>query len=85
MTLTDEFGEFAAHTHAMYCLWMMEQGKVHTPPARYTASLKHNRNAPLGMPSDWLPTVLHFRVEEKTLAQIEREIREEKRAATPDQ
>ena len=25
------------------------------------------------MPSDWLPTVLHFRIDENTFAQIERE------------
>ena len=68
---------------AMYCLWMMEQGKVHTPPAWYTASLKHNWNAPHGMTSDWLPTVLHFRVDDDMFAQIEREMREEKRTATP--
>jgi hypothetical protein len=37
------------------------------------------------MPSDWLPTVLHFRVDETTFAQIEREMRDEKKAAAPDQ
>jgi hypothetical protein len=36
------------------------------------------------MRSDWLPTVLHFRVDENTFAQIEREMREEKRTATTD-
>ena len=63
---------------------MMEQIKVHTPPAWYTASLKHNWNAPHGMPSDWLPTVLNFRVDEDTFTQIEREMREERRTATLD-
>jgi hypothetical protein len=73
------------HQHVVdSCLWMMEQGKVHTPPAWYTASLKHNWNAPHGMPSDWLPTVHHFRVDENTFAQIGREMREEKRPATRD-
>jgi hypothetical protein len=81
----DEFGELAVQTHAMYCLWMMEQGKVHTPPAWYTASLRRKWNAPHGMPSDWLPTVLRFRVDENTFAQIEPEMREEKRTAKPDQ
>ena len=61
---------------------MMEQGKVPIPPAWYTASLKHNWNASRGMSSDWLPTVLHFRVHETTFAQIEREMRKEKRTAT---
>jgi hypothetical protein len=32
-----------------------------------------------------LPAVLHFRVEENTFAQIEREMREEKGTATPDE
>jgi hypothetical protein len=62
---------------------MMEQCKVHTPPAWYTASLKHNWNAPQSMPNDWLPTVLHFRVDETTFAKIECEMREEKRTAAP--
>jgi hypothetical protein len=74
------------HEHVVdSCLWMMEQRKVHTPPAWYTASLKHNWNTPRGMPSDWLPTVLHFRVDESTFAKVEREMREEKRTAVPDQ
>jgi hypothetical protein len=30
--LIDEFGELDVQRHAMYCLWMMEQGKVHVPP-----------------------------------------------------
>jgi len=63
---------------------MMEKGDVHTASAWYTASLKHNWNTPRGMPSDWLATVLHFRVDDDMFAQIEREMREEKRTATPD-
>jgi hypothetical protein len=31
------------------------------------------------MPSEWLPTVLHFRVDENTLAEFAREIREDKK------
>ena len=64
---------------------MIEQGKVHAPPVWYTASLKHNWSVPHGIPSDWLPTVQHFRVDENTFAQIERGMRDEKRTATPDQ
>ena len=57
---------------------------MHTPPAWYTVSLKHNWSAPHGsMPSNWMPMVLHFRVDENTLAQIGREMREEKRTALP--
>jgi hypothetical protein len=78
------FGELAGQTHAMYCFWMMVQGKVKIPPAWLTASLKGDWSAPYGMPSDWLPTVLHFRVDENTFAQIEREMHEEKRIAIPD-
>ena len=83
--LADEFGELAAQTHALYCLWMMEQGKAHTLPAWYTASLKHNWNAPHGMPSDWLSTVMYFRVDENAFARIRREMRDEKRTTKPDQ
>lgn len=78
--LIDEYGEHAAQTHVMYCLWMIDKGKVQNPPAWYTASLKHNWNAPHGMPSDWLPTVMHFRVDENTFAEITRSIREDKRS-----
>ena len=63
---------------------MMDKGKVHAPPAWYTASLTHNWNAPHGMPTDWPPAVLHFRVDESTLTQIAREMREERRTATTD-
>jgi hypothetical protein len=78
--LINEYGELAAQTHAMYCLWMMDKGKVHTPPAWYTASLRHNWRAPYGMPSDWLPTVMNFRVDENTFAAITRDILEEIKA-----
>ena len=84
MALIEEFGELEAQKHAMYTLWMMDKGKVHIPPAWYTASLKHNWNAPHGMPSDWLLTVLHFRVGENTFAQIEREMHDEKGTTKPD-
>jgi hypothetical protein len=36
------------------------------------------------MLSDWLPTVLHFRVDGNTSAQIECEMRDEKGTAMPD-
>jgi hypothetical protein len=65
----DEYGEPAAQTHALYCLWIMDKGRVRNPPAWYTALLIHNWNALHGMPDDWLPTVLHFRVDENTLPQ----------------
>lgn len=78
--LIDEFGELEVQRHAMYCLWMMDQGRVHIPPAWLTASLKAEWNAPHGMPSDWLPTVLHFRVDENTFAELAREMREDKTA-----
>lgn len=74
--LIAEFGELAVQRHAIYCLWMMNQGKVHVPPAWLTALLRGDWNAPHGMPSDWLPTVLHFRVDENTFAEIRRGERE---------
>jgi len=61
---------------------MMEQGKVHTPPAWITASLKNDWQPARDMPSDLTPQVLTFRVDESTFAQIERETCEEKTTAT---
>jgi hypothetical protein len=78
--LIEEHGELGVQRHAMYCLWMMDQGKVHVPPAWLTASLKGEWSAPHGMPSDWLPTVLRFRVDENTFAEFTREIHEDKKA-----
>jgi hypothetical protein len=31
--LIEEHGELDVQRHAMCCLWMMDQGKVHVPPA----------------------------------------------------
>ena len=42
----DEYGELGVQRHAMYCLWMMDRGKVHVPPAWLTASLKGDWRAP---------------------------------------
>ena len=78
--MIDEDSELDVQRHAMYCLWMMDQGKVHIPPAWLTASLKSNWSAPHGMPSEWLPTVLRFRVDENTCAEFMREIREHQKA-----
>ena len=77
--LIDEYGELDVQHHAMYCLWMMQRGKVHVPPAWLTASLKGEWSAPRGMPSEWMPTVLHFRVDETTFVEFTREMREDKR------
>ena len=78
--LIEEDGELNVQHHAMYCLWMMDQGKVHIPPAWLTASLKGDWSAPHGMPSDWLPTVLHFCVDENAFVEFAGEVREERRA-----
>ena len=75
--LIDEYGELDVQRHAMYCLWMMDRGKVHVPPAWLTASLKGEWTAPHGMPCDWLPTVLRFRVDETTFVEFARDMREE--------
>lgn len=48
--LIEEHGELDVQRHAMYCLWMIDQGKVHSPPAWSTASLKGDWSAPCGMP-----------------------------------
>jgi hypothetical protein len=78
--LIEEHSELDVQRHAMYCLWMMDQGKVHVPPAWLTASLKGDWSPPLGMPSEWLPMVLRFRVDENTFAEFARELREDKKA-----
>ena len=64
----------------MYFLSMMSQGKMHTPPARFTPSLRGHWSAPHSMPSDWPPTVFRFRVDEITFAEFAREMREDKKA-----
>jgi hypothetical protein len=76
--LIGEYGELAVQRHAMYCLWMMEKGKVHSPPAWFTASLKGDWKAPYGMPADLFLTVLEFRVDENTFVQFHREIHQDK-------
>ena len=78
--MSEEYGELDVQRHAMYCLWMMDQGKVHDPPAWLTASLRGDWSAPPAMPSHWLPTVLHFRVDETTFVEFTRELREDKKA-----
>ncbi len=70
--LIGEYGELDVQRHAMYCLWMITQGKVHAPPAWLTASLRGDWSAPHGVPNDWLPTVLHFRVDESTFVEFQR-------------
>jgi hypothetical protein len=77
VAFVDQYGQLAVQWDTMYCLWMMDQGKVHTPPAWFTAPLKHKWCAPSGMSSEWLPKVLNFRVDEETFMRIEREMREE--------
>jgi hypothetical protein len=79
--LIDEFGELAAQRHAMHCWYAMDKGKVKNPPAWFTASLKHDWSAPYGMPLDWLPSVLHFRIDENTFVEFECEMRKEKQNA----
>jgi hypothetical protein len=79
--LIEEHGELDVQRHAMYCLWMMDQGKVHVPPAWLTASLKGDWSAPPGMPAEWEPTVLHFRVDETTFVEFTRELREDRKAS----
>ena len=78
--LIEEHGELDVQRHAMYCLWMMDRGKVHIPPAWLTASLRRDWSAPNGMPNDWLPAMLLFRIDENTVAEFTRDIREGKEA-----
>jgi hypothetical protein len=52
---------------------MDDEPRQLVPQAWLTASLKGDWNAPYGMPSDWLPTVLRFRVDENTFVEFTRE------------
>ena len=40
--LIEEHGKLAVQRHAMYCLWMMDQGKVHAP-ASLVDRIAHRR------------------------------------------
>ncbi len=77
--LIEEYGELDVQRHAMYCLWIWTKAKC-VPPAWLTASLKGDWSAPHGMPSDWMPRVLRFRVDENTFAEFAREMREDNKA-----
>lgn len=76
--LIAEYRELDAQRHAMYCLWTTQHAKLLTPPAWLPALLKGDWSAPHGMPNDWLPTVLHLRVNENALVEFTREIRADK-------
>jgi hypothetical protein len=78
--LIGERGERALQRHALYCLWIIDQGKPHVPPACLPASLKGACTAPRGMLSEWLPMGLHFRIAEITFAEFTRIICEDKKA-----
>jgi hypothetical protein len=82
--LIEQYGELKVQQHALRCIWLMERKRVHTPPAWLTASVKNDWQPARDMPSDLTPQVLTFRVDAGTFAQIEREMREEKSAATTD-
>ena len=53
--LIEQHGDHDVQRHAMFCLWMMEQGRVHVPPTWLTASLKGEWSAPCGA----VPEVQH--------------------------
>ena len=82
-TLIQTYGELDVQRHAMYFLYAMNQGRVKIPPAWFTASLKHNWSAPVGMPPGWEPTVLRFRIDENTFAEIQKTIHDNSTSDNP--
>ena len=80
--LIGQYDEPKVQEHALRCVWLMDRKRVHTPPAWLTASLKNDWPPTRDMPSDLTPQVLTFRVDAGTFAQIEHEMREEKRTTT---
>ena len=82
--LIDEYGELKVQEHALRCIWLSEHGRVHTPPAWLTASLKNDWQPARDMPSDLTPQVMTFRIDAATFAQIEREMHQEKRTIMTD-
>ena len=76
--LIAKYGEITVQTHALRCIWLMAHGRIHTPPAWLTASLKGNWQPTRDMPLDLTPQVMTFRIDEQTFAQYVREQRVEK-------
>ena len=76
--LIARYGEIVVQTHALRCIWLMQRGRVHTPPAWLTASLRGNWQPTAEMPSDLTPQVMTFRIDEQTFMQYVREQRVEK-------
>jgi hypothetical protein len=76
--LIEQYGEMKVQKHALRCIWLSEHGRVHTPPAWLTASLKNDWQPTRDMPSDLTPQVLTFRIDEQTFMQYVREQRVEK-------
>jgi hypothetical protein len=76
--LIGQYGELKVQEHALRCLWLHARGRVHTPPAWLTASLKNDWQPSRDMPLDLTPQTLTFRVDEQTFLQYVKEQRREK-------
>jgi hypothetical protein len=76
--LIEKYGEIEVQTHALRCIWLMQRGRVHTPPGWLTASLRGGWQATPDMPLDLEPQVMTFRIDEQTFGQFVRKERAEK-------
>jgi len=76
--LIAKYSEITVQTHALRCIWLMQPGRVHTPLAWLTASLRGNWQPTAEMPSDLTPQVMTFRINEQTFMQYVREQHVEK-------
>ena len=76
--LIEQYGEVKVQEHALRCIWLADRGRVHTPPAWLTASLRGNWEPTRNMPLDLTPQVLTFRIDEQTFMQYVKEQREQK-------
>jgi hypothetical protein len=79
--LIAKYSEITVQTHALRCIWLIQRGRVHTPPAWLTASLRGNWQPTAEMPDDLTPQVLTFRIDEQTFMQYVKEHRVEKEDA----
>ena len=75
--LIAKYGEVDVQTHALRCIWLMQRGRIHTPPGWLTASLRGSWEPTPDMPLDLSPKVMTFRVDEQTFAQFVRKERAE--------
>ena len=73
-----KYGAVEVQAHALRCIWLMQRGRIHTPPAWLTASLRGSWGPTPNMPLDLSPKVMTFRIDEQTFMRYVREERTER-------